>query len=335
MKTIRCFLVAGLVLLLSGAGTAGDYKKLAQTGFDFLSVNSDGRASAMAGAVTALDMGSSALFFNPAGMARLNGFVHLSASNNKWIADIAHNTFSVALSPSQGRYGVFGFSLQLVDYGEVQLTRVADNDNSFVDMGTFEPSATAFGLGYARFLTDRFSVGGQIKYVRQDLGENQITTFVSSTEEDTSTVENVLSPVAFDFGTQFRTGIKSLVFGMSVRNFSQEVKFAREGFQLPLVFTIGISADLMDWISWGGPKQSLVLAVDANHDRSHPEQVMVGLDYCLMDMLALRGGYVSGGDEDKFSFGVGVAYAGIVMDLAYTPYGIFNQIWRTSIRFSM
>ena len=33
-----------------------------------------------------------------------------------------------------------------------------------------KPNAYAVGLGYARALSDKFSVGGNVKYVRQDLG---------------------------------------------------------------------------------------------------------------------------------------------------------------------
>ncbi|MCD6100713.1 MAG: DUF3308 domain-containing protein, partial [Candidatus Marinimicrobia bacterium] len=46
-------------------------KKLAQTGFQFLSVVSDARGGSMADAMTALELGSRGLFFNPAGMSRM------------------------------------------------------------------------------------------------------------------------------------------------------------------------------------------------------------------------------------------------------------------------
>ena len=63
-----------LALLLMGALlTAAENKKLAQTGFQFLSVVSDARASAMAEAMTSLETGSSALFFNPDGNSGHHG----------------------------------------------------------------------------------------------------------------------------------------------------------------------------------------------------------------------------------------------------------------------
>src|SRR3972149_1001293 len=102
----------GCLLFLNGF--AQENEKLAQTGFQFLSVVSDARAAAMAEAMTSLQTGSSALFFNPAGMADLPTYFDLTASNNQWIADITHYAFSAAISPAKGRYGVLGFSVQSV-----------------------------------------------------------------------------------------------------------------------------------------------------------------------------------------------------------------------------
>ena len=73
MKRTILILVAGLLIgcLLTTNGFAQKKKKLAQSSFQFLSVISDARAAAMAEAMTSLQIGSSALFFNPAGMANM------------------------------------------------------------------------------------------------------------------------------------------------------------------------------------------------------------------------------------------------------------------------
>ncbi len=336
MKKMIAIFVAGLLIggLLTSGGYAVENEKLAQTGFQFLSVVSDARASAMAEAMTSLSIGSSALFFNPAGMANMTNFVDLTASNNQWIADITHNTFTLAISPVQGRYGVIGFSLQSVDYGEFYGTRVdKTSDVGYVETDIFELSSIAVGLGYARQLTDRFSVGGQVRWVRQDLGESGIPQISANLDTSEVIVSNVLSPLAFDFGTQFRTGFKSLVFGMSVRNFSKEIKYVEEGFQLPLVFNLGISMNLMDFLKDNPITQSLYLSIDASHYRSHPEQVKFGLDYQIFNALSLRSGYISNTDETGFSFGMGVSYFGLTFDYSYAPFGVFEQVQRMTVRF--
>jgi hypothetical protein len=335
-KTIHLLLVAGLLAGILTTAYAGENKKLAQSGFQFLSVISDARAAAMADAMTSLEIGSSALFFNPAGMASMEGFVDMTASLNYWIADISHNAFSLAVSPAGGRYGVFGLSFQNVDYGDFYGTRVdKSTDVGYVDTDVFKLSSMAVGVGYAKRLNDRFSVGGQVRWVKQDLGESIIPQVSADLDTSLETVSNELTPLAFDFGTRFKTGFKSLVFGMSVRNFSKEIQYVEEGFQLPLVFNLGISMNVMDFWENAPLKQSLVVSIDAGHYRSHPEQLKFGLDYCLMDILSVRGGYVTNNDEDGFSFGVGVSWFGVTFDYAYSPFGIFDKVQRMTARFSM
>jgi hypothetical protein len=350
-KTIGAITIGVLVgFLLTDCGIAQTNQKLAQTSFGFLSVVSDARAAAMADAVTSLQIGSSALFFNPAGMSAMDGFIDVTASNNQWFADIRHYTFGVAVSPFKGDYGVLGFSIQYVDYGGFTGTRV-DRDplsqKGYVDVGIFKLNALAIGVGYAKQLTDQFSVGGQVRWARQDLGDSFVPndapsrpvfdgtgTTILYYADSARTASNRLTPFVFDFGTQFRTGFKSLVFGMSVRNFSKDIQYVYEGFQLPLVFTLGISMNIMDLVPKLPFDQSLYLSVDASHYRDHPEQLKIGLDYRIMNMLSLRGGYATNSDESGFSYGVGISKYGFAFDYSYTPYGIFQNVQRMTARFS-
>lgn len=309
--------------------------KIAQSGFQFLSVVSDARGAAMGDAMTSLEFGASSLFFNPAGMADLHGSLDISGSTNKWIADITHTTFALAYKPLDGAYGVFGLTAQYVNYGDFYGTRVnSASPQGYDDTGIFQLSAYALGLGYAKQLTDKFSVGGQIKYVHQDLGSSTIAV-ISSTDTTSKVVSNKLSPLAFDFGTQFRTGIKSLVFGMSVRNFSTQVKYASEGFQAPLVFTLGISMNVLDVVQDLPFNQSLLVCVDASHYADHAEQIKVGLDYKILNLVSLRGGYISNNDLGGVSFGLGITQYGFTIDYSYSPYGVFNNVQRFTARFAL
>lgn len=330
------------ICLLITNGYGQEYQKLAQTGFQFLSIVSDARAASMAEAMTSLQTYSSSLFFNPAGMAGMQNFIEISASSNQWIADIKHYTLGIAINPFEGRFGVIGFSAQSVNYGDFYGTRIrSDIDAGYEDTGIFSVNAIAVGVGYAKLLTDRFCVGGQIRWVQQDLGESVIplnsrldTIHTGYYVADTSRTANKLSPLIFDFGTQFKTGIKSLVFGMSVRNFSKEVKYAKEGFQAPLVFTLGISMNVMDIVDINPLDQALNMSIDASHYRDHPEQLKIGVEYRVMDVLSLRGGYITNNDESGITYGVGVSKFGFAFDYAYTPFGVFNKVQRMTARFS-
>jgi hypothetical protein len=341
-KIVKVFLVLlVLILCTMNQSLAAKNKKLAQTGFQFLSVISDGKAAAMAGAVNSLELQSSSLFFNPAGMANQSSLLDISLSNNRWIADIRHNTLTISVNPLQGRFGVLGLSIQTVDYGDKFYGTIVapELDQGYLDTGELSPSTYSIGIGYAKALSHRFSVGGQIKKVKQEFNDlilPQVDSLSVINDSTTTKRSYRLSPYAFDFGTQFKTGIKSLTFAMSVRNFSKEIKYVDEGFQLPLVFTLGISMNMMDLFSLEDPAQhSLIMSVDATHYRDHPEQLIIGIDYRMMNVLSVRGGYVSGNDEDNINFGMGITWHGVSFDYAYTPFGVFGNVQRVTARFSL
>lgn len=347
-KILLKILFQTLLLSMIFSGTFAQVnQKLAQTGLGFLSVVSDARAASMAEAVTSLQTNSSSLFFNPAGMSWMDNFFDISLSSNQWIADIKHYSVGMAINPFHGNYGVFGFSVQYVDYGSFIETRVNKSiEKGYDDIGLFKLNAMAIGIGYAKRLTNQFSVGGQVRWARQDLGNSYIPNESKSIplydtlgnqigyRDSAISAANRVTPLVFDFGTQFKMGIKSLVFGMSVRNFSGDIQYARESFQTPLTFTIGISMNLMDL--WGEVplKQVLNMSIDASHYRDHPEQLKIGLEYRIMNTLALRGGYITNIDESGLSYGVGVSKFGFAFDYSYTPFGVFDKVQRMTARFS-
>jgi hypothetical protein len=330
---MTAIVISGLLASLSYS-----QEKWAQTGFNFLSVSSDARAGAMGDAITSLYGNTAALSHNPATMAEMPTLLNATFSSNSWIADIKYLEFNMIFSPNSGEYGVIGLNLQSVDYGESQGTMVWPNDKGYIDTEILKPGALAIGLGYAKMLSDLFGVGAQVRFVYQSLGKSTVPEGVTLV-----TKQNVANAIGYDFGTIYKTGIKSLAFGMSVRNFSQEVKYEEEGFQLPLLFSLGISADLFDFYKVGGPKQTLILSIDATHPRSHPEQIKIGAEYTILDMIALRGGYISGNSEDGITFGAGFSSTGlgvtstgnIKFDYSYTPFGVFDNVQRFTVSVSM
>jgi hypothetical protein len=336
------FAMAVLGIAWSVAPAFSEKKKLAQTGFQFLSVPIDARAAAMGEALTSVAGNSTSIFHNPANMALMDVFADMGLNQNKWIADIQYSSGSLAINPWNGRYGVIGFSLLSVNYGDMMGTMVDESlAKGYRKTGIFTPSAFAVGLGYAKALTDRFAVGGHLRYVYQELGTSTLPlgAVVAGTPPTTSQTENSVDVLALDFGTIYRTDFKSLVFGMTVQNFSQEIKFQREGFQLPLTFKIGISMNVLDFFLENANLHSLLISIDALHPRDYSERVNIGAEYILMQMLAVRAGYLYNYDEHDFTIGLGIqknfGHHGISLDYAYTPFGVFDTVSRMSVRLSL
>ena len=348
----RCFVVVSLlvlsVLFIPRRGWAQqveteipETEKLAQTGFKFLSVSVDARSAAMAGALTAAPAGNSvAMFYNPASMARMDNFLHVAVGQAQWIADVDYNMASIALRPAGGIYGVFGLSLVSVGYGEYLATVRANNNQGYLDyeevgMENPSPSALAVGVGYSRALTDRFSVGGNVRYARQALGASVLR----SSESGYESRDYDMGTAVFDFGILYQTGFRSLNLAMSVRNFSRELTYVSENFELPLTFQIGVSMDMLDLTSLNQNVHSFLLSVDAERPRDFSEQLKVGGEYEFMDLLALRGGYVFPTDEEGFNLGVGLhptfGDLSFGADYAYTTFGIFGNVHRLTLQLGM
>ncbi len=339
----RCVSSFSLAFLLVCSMSPAQTKKLAQTGMKFLNVGMGARQTAMAEAFTSLSGNASSMFYNTAGMASINSLGDATFGYVQWIADIKHLYGAIAIRPFNGEYGVIGLTLQSVDYGEIEATVRANNSQGYIDMGTFKPSAMAFGIGYAKALSDKFSVGGNVKFVYQNLGSGIVgATFVRDViNEDSSVtptldIKSTLDVPAFDFGMLYRTGYKSLTLGVTIRNFAREVAYVQESFQLPLTFRIGLSMNMFDFLEFEEGMHSLVLAVDAEHPRDYPEIIRVGAEYVFEQTVSVRAGLVSPADEYSFSFGLGVQQSfegtSFGLDYAYTPFGVFSSVSRLSLR---
>jgi len=301
-------------------------KKTAQTGLQFLKVDVGARAAAMGGAFMMVGNDANAMFYNPAGIAAMRSTSDIFVSRTEWIVDIKYN--AAAFVQNFGNWGNVGVSFISSDYGDIIGTRVADTEKGFIETGNVDVGAYAIGLAYARQMTDKFTLGGHIKYAYQHLGENLFP--------DGETVKNEVTGLAYDFGTIFYPGFRSFRVGMSIRNFSPQFKYQETAFELPLTFTLGFGMDIFDFMPSLQESQSLVLAIDAVHPRDYTERIHIGGEYWYMDMIALRAGYKYNYDEEGLSAGVGIKYAveggfGIKIDYSYSDLGVFDAVNRISI----
>ena len=320
--------------------------KRAQTGMKFLSTAVDARAAAVGGALTAETAGTStSLFFNPASMAGMDGNVHVAFNDLQFITDIHYIGASAAFKPGTGNLGVFGVSVMSVDYGEFIGTIRANNEQGFVETGNYSPTALSVGFGYARSFSDRFSAGAQLKYAYQNIGDGFVTAqeFDDQTGNDfddglvTSREDYKQGTIAVDFGIVYATGFRSLVIGMSARNFSRELVYVRERFELPLTFQIGAAMNLLDLTNMNPDQHALVLHVDAARPRDFAEHIKFGLEYTFMDLISLRGGFQQAiSEEEGISLGAGLhhEFSGIRVgaDYAYTDWGLFGDVQRIGIQ---
>ena len=326
MKKLIIFLLVIFFISVYIMPANAAIKKVAQTGFQFLKIDMGARAAAMGGSFSMVGEDASAMFYNPAGMAMVESNFDFFASRTEWITDVSYS--AGGLVKNFGKWGKVGVSFVACDYGEIIGTRVAATEKGFEETGMVDVGAYAVGIAYARRLTNKFSIGGQVKYTGQHLGDNLLP--------NGETVENETSGFAYDFGTIFYPGFKSFRLGMNIRNFSSQFKYEKTAFQLPLTFTLGFAMDVLDFM--GEHKNPLLISIDAIHPRDYTERTHIGAEYVFMDMFAFRGGYKFNYDEEGLTAGFGFNYnlAGFDMklDYSYSDFGIFDAINRFSFGFS-
>jgi hypothetical protein len=303
-------------------------EKRAQTGMKFLSVSLDARAAGLGNAMTSSAQGSSvAMFYNPASMGFMESQFDAVLGQTQWIVDIDYNFGSLAFRPKEGAYGVFGLTFLSVNYGDFQGTVRADNDRGYEDTGSFSPEAMAIGLGYSKALSDRFSFGANARYVHEQLTDKAP---LRGTAGALVTEEAKLNLFAFDFGVLYKTGFRSLNFGVAARNFASDVTYAEESFELPLTFRIGLSMNMIDLTAMDKSKHSLLVSVDAVRPRDFDEHLAFGAEYTLANIVSLRAGYSAPNEEEGISLGGGLQTklgsqgGGLHVDYAYTSFGVLT-----------
>ncbi len=276
-------MITALSILAGGSASAQiGLNKVAQSTMNFQIVSISPKAAGMGDAYYSVGTGSDAIFYNPAGMAEMKSNFDVTFDYLQWIADI--NYYAGAIAWNLKDYGAIGLSFLSIDYGTIHGTSL-NLLNGYTDNGPVpNVGAYSIGLTYAKYINTQFLVGGNMRFVGQNLGEN---TFIDGT-----TIRNDATKLVFDLGVKYYTLFKDFRFGMAIRNFSSDIKRELISEQLPLTFTTGGAIDLMDFFNETHDKNtSLTFSTDFLHSNNYSERVNFGLEYKVLGMLTFRGGY--------------------------------------------
>jgi hypothetical protein len=325
-------LVLGLVFGAGSVGYAQGVTKVGSTSASFLGIDVGPRGTAMGGAYVSVANDATAMYWNPAGIARLDKFQAVF-SYTQWIADLSFN-YAGAVLPL-GDFGNVGVNATFLTMGQIERTTIVQPDGTGE---LFDAASYAFGLSYARRLSEQFSIGFNAKFIDERLYHSDATGF------------------GFDVGAQFDTHLNGLMLGMSISNYGTKMqldgrdmqiqydidpsvhgnnqfinaRLQTDGFDLPLMFRVGVSMDLLK----GGYDSNLILSADALHPNDDVESVNIGGEYIFHNMFSIRGGYkglAAKDSEQRFSVGGGIRYnitgtTTFHFDYSYTDFGVFNGV---------
>lgn len=336
-KYINLSILTGLICF--GSINAQITKK-AQAGFRFLENPVSAEVVGRGGVGILSTTNSNGIFWNPALIGEIQSSVDISLNHTKFIADINYNAAAAAVK--LGDFGVLGFSLLAMDYGTFHGTYRAANSQGYIESGDFSPTAMAFGVAFSQKITDRFSYGVHIKYVKQDLGDAMVSTRGSSLTDSALTLEkrnysssNLNLPIAIDVGAVYDFHYNGIRFAASLQNISREFQYEEEAFPMPFAVSFGATVEPLGFLDLQDKSSSLILSIESRHPRDFGEKVKYGAEYTYLNAFTARVGYMSNYDERGWTMGAGVKQeiSGVPLrvDYAYQPFGLFGGVHYLSL----
>lgn len=332
INVLKLFLVICLIINFSNAQLFRSTSKVGTTVAQFLKIGAGARAIAMGGAYTAVSNDIYSSYWNPAGIVNSNYNGEVAFNHANWLADINYDFAAASLNIEN-----FGTVFLSVTSLGVPEDKVRTFDYPEGDGRVWDAKWLAIGVGYAKKLTDRFSVGFHAKYIREAIW-------------NTSS-----SGVAVDVGTFYVTPFNDMIIGASISNFGTKMqldgrdilfnydpnndpntgpnnipsKFEMDKFDLPLSFRFGLSMNIFNERYF-----RITAASDAIHPNDNTEYLNSGLEFAYDEMIMIRAGYKSlfmRDTEEGLTLGGGLNYKfenffEVSVNYAWASFGRLNNV---------
>ena len=270
------------LLLVSAAANA------AQTGAQFLLIDTDARLSGMGSAGVASALGVNALNYNPAGLAAMTS-PEAAFSHSKWLMDSTHDFIG------------FGMPVKKMGLG-IGITRLSNgsmegrsDDGSAIGGYTAYDQAVSVGFGFK-------NMGGAVKYIQSSIAGVRANAF------------------AVDLGAKQRLSRLPVTLGFGVQNFGSGIKYLSQRDNLPLSMNAGFTFMAFPGVALAFDAKRLV------YDKQ--TVFSAGTEYAMLTSntmgFALRGGYgltglTQSNEKSGLSVGAGLMALGMQLDYAMSP----------------
>ena len=286
---VKIFILSLILVVFSDLVSAQQIRKVGTSAATFLRIPVGARASGMGSSFVSMINDPTALYWNPSAITSVNSNA-LVVDHSLWMPGIYFD-FAGLILPIEN-LGTLGLSVTILHTNEMEITTVEE------PMGTgetFTASSFALGFSYSRYLTDRFSIGGTFKYIRETI------------------FNSVASGLAFDVGTLYETPFAGIRLGASISNFGTRMQMTGEDlnvrvdiapdqegnnqsivgklntdeFDLPLIMRIGISGEVINTEDF-----RLTLSADGINPNDNSQSVDIGGEIGLLhNKVLLRSGY--------------------------------------------
>jgi opacity protein-like surface antigen len=320
---------------------AGDVSRKGTNGAEELLIPVGARGIATGGAFLSTLTGLESIYYNPAGLD-LTQRTEAMFSYMTYIADI--NVSYLAIGTNLGDFGSIALSFKSLDVGDIPVTT-----NEFPDGtgSTYSPGFITAGFTYSKLLTDRISIGTNLKLLSETIGNTSATGFAIDagvqykfTQEISlgATVKNIGSNMVFT-GQDLRQ--RSEISGSQPGSPTGMFEVVAEPFQIPSYFELSLAYALNF-----NEQNDLMFAGTFTANNSLEDQMRFGLEYGFMNNFFVRGGYsflLENTDQSIYglTFGAGLNYElesamGISFDYAFQDVSDFptaNHIFTVKLFF--
>jgi len=221
-QVFRLLLILALVVTVSEsvmaqATTSG--ANVITTAVPFLSITPDSRAGGMGDAGVGLTPDVSSQHWNPAKYVFMESDMGVGLSYSPWLRNLVDDINLAYLSgykklddvqsvSASLRYFSLGDIIFTSEFGEIQ--------------GQQSPNEFAVDLGYSRLLSETFSGGVAMRYIRSDLTGGQLVGGVETKPGNSFAVD-----VAFYYFNEFRKNRKDNIFtaGINIQNIGAKISY--------------------------------------------------------------------------------------------------------------
>lgn len=276
------------VLALTTVSMAGSERRMGTAGAQELRVPIGSRGTALGGAIGADVYGAEAIFYNPAGVAMVEG-TEVMFSHLNYFADMDLNYFAITTAIED--FGSIGISAKVLSVGKIEKTTWDAPDGTGE---IYNPSMAVIGLTYSRVLTDRVTFGINAKFISETID------LVSA------------KGLAFDFGANYDTKWNGLRLGFVIKNIGPEMSLKGEGLDYPVQATgtypqispvktfsaESASFELPSWISFSGAidfynieKNRATFFGTFQSNNFSKDLYRGAFEYAYNEMYFVRGGY--------------------------------------------
>lgn len=326
---IVCTTLASPVLSQSKTGT---------TIGQFLLIEPSARVAGMGNAGATVYGEIQAVYYNP-GSAGFLKRSQVQFTHNLWLADISYDYAAIALT--LGESGNLFATVTSLNSGEIEVRTV---DQPLGTGELYSVTNLALGIGFARQISDRFSMGVQLNYIQETIWHSSLSAFGLNVGTLYIVSDNGLHIGASlsNFGTRGRYDGRDLRIqydrdpGMHGDNSALPAAQQVEEFPLPIVFRVGLNYPVQIFDG-----NELRFAVDAFHPNDNTESLSLGAEWNFDNTLFLRGGYQNlflVDSEVGLTLGAGLRYSmnvtSVSVDYAWADHGRLRESHRFTIGFS-